>query len=54
MIYNYDIKSYFVFREWGGEYMEWIDMSQDRDRWRAFVKHGDEPSGSIKCMELLD
>jgi len=54
MIYNYDIKSYFVLREWYGECMEWIDVSQDRDRWRALVKHGDEPSGSIKCKEFLD
>jgi hypothetical protein len=35
------------FREigWGG--MEWIDVAQDRD-------HGNEPSDSIKCWEVLE
>jgi len=28
--------------------MDWIDLAQDRDRWR------NEPSGSIKCGEFLD
>ena len=36
---------------WGG--MDWIDLAQDRDRWRALVC-GIEPSGSIKCGEFLD
>jgi len=27
----------WIFRKWNGD-MEWIDMAQDRDRWRAFVK----------------
>jgi hypothetical protein len=27
--------------------MDWIELAQDRDRWRA-------PSGSIKCGEFLD
>jgi hypothetical protein len=31
--------------EWGG--MDWIDLSLDRE-------HGSEPSGSIKCWEVLE
>jgi hypothetical protein len=32
--------------------MDWIELVQDRDRWRA--ECGNEPSGSIKCGEFLD
>jgi hypothetical protein len=28
---------------------DWIELAQDRDRWRAL---GKEPSGSIKCGEV--
>jgi hypothetical protein len=31
--------------EWGG--MDWIDLAQDRE-------HGTEPSGSIKCSDVLE
>jgi hypothetical protein len=26
-----------IFKKWDGGVMDWIDMAQDRDRWRAFV-----------------
>jgi hypothetical protein len=34
-------------REIGLDGMDWIDLAQDRD-------HGNEPSGSIKCWEVLE
>jgi hypothetical protein len=37
---------------WRG--MNWIDLAQKRDRWRALVKAGNEYSGSIKFGQFLD
>jgi len=34
--------------------MDWIELAQDRDRWRGICEGGNEPSGSIKCGEFLD
>jgi hypothetical protein len=34
--------------------MDWTDLVQDRDRWRALVNTGNEPSGSIKYGKFLD
>jgi len=39
-------------REVGCGYMDWIGLTQDRDRWRTLVS--DEPSGSVKCEEFFD
>jgi hypothetical protein len=33
--------------------IEWISVTQDRDKWRASVNAENEPSGSIKCWEVL-
>ena len=37
---------------WGD--MEWLDLAQDRDRWRALVKVVMNLRGSAKCGEFLD
>jgi hypothetical protein len=34
-------------RKIGWDGMDWIDLAQDRE-------HGNEPSGSIKCWEVLE
>ena len=34
--------------------MDWIEMAQDRDRWRALCEYGCEHSISIKRGEFLD
>jgi hypothetical protein len=36
-------------REGGWGSMDWIDLAQDRAS-----EHGNEPSGSIKCWEVLE
>ena len=41
-------------QEVGYEGMGWIDLAQDRDRWRALVNLVMNLLGSIKCGEFLD
>jgi hypothetical protein len=40
-------------REIGWGSMDWIDLVQDREQWRALVDTN-VPSGSIKCSEVLE
>jgi len=35
------------------EGMDWLELAQDRDRWRTLVTRK-EPLGSIKCEKFLD
>jgi len=37
---------------WGS--VDWIDLAQDRDRWRALVNAVTKNSGSIKFEKFLD
>jgi hypothetical protein len=42
-------------RERGCSDMDWIDLAQDTDQWReGSCEHGNEPSGSIQCWEILE
>ncbi|KAJ4439510.1 hypothetical protein ANN_07634 [Periplaneta americana] len=36
-------------REVGYDDREWINFTQDRDQWRAYVRDGNEPPGSLKA-----
>jgi len=41
-------------QEVGCEDMDWIDLAQDRDRWRALVNTVMNLRDTIKCGEFLD
>jgi hypothetical protein len=41
-------------REIGIDGANCIQLAQDRMQWRAFVKHGNEPSGSINKADVSD
>jgi hypothetical protein len=34
--------------------MEWIDLAQDREQWRALAKTVMNLRGSLKCWEVLE
>jgi len=40
--------------EVGCGYMDWIGLTQDTDRWGAFVSAVMNLRGSVKCGEFLD
>ena len=40
-------------QEVGGGCEDWMELAQDRDRWRALVSNGDEPSGSKNAGNFL-
>jgi hypothetical protein len=40
-----NIKMDHIEREWG--VMDWIDLAQDKDKWRALVN-------IVKCWEVLE
>jgi hypothetical protein len=40
-------------REIGWCGMDWIDLVQDRGQVEGSSEHSNEPSGSIKCWEVL-
>jgi hypothetical protein len=41
-------------REIGWDGMDWSDLAEDRDQWRASCEYGNEHSGSIKWWEVLE
>jgi hypothetical protein len=41
-------------REIGWDGVDWIDMAQDRDQWRALVNTVLNLQGSIKCWGVLE
>jgi hypothetical protein len=41
-------------RETGWDGIDWIDLAQDRYHWKGSCENGNEPSGSIKCWEVLE
>jgi hypothetical protein len=47
-----NIRMYLREIGWGG--MDWIDLAQDRDQWRAIVNTVMNLGGSIKCWEILE
>jgi hypothetical protein len=41
-------------REIGWYGVDWIDMAQDSEPVEGSCEHGIEPSGSMKCSEVLE
>jgi hypothetical protein len=44
----------WILERLGGRGADWIDLAQDRDRWRALVYTVMNLRGSIKCGEFLE
>jgi len=43
-----------IFKRKNAVGLDWIDLVQGRDRWRAAVECRKENSGYSKCEEFLD
>ena len=41
-------------QEVGGGCGDWMELAQDRDRWRGTCEYGNELLRSIKCGKFLD
>jgi hypothetical protein len=41
-------------RETGWSDMDWIHLTQDRDWVEGSCGLGNEPTGSVKCLEILE
>jgi hypothetical protein len=41
-------------REIGWDGVDWVDLAQDKGPLEGSCEHGDKPSGSIKCWEVLE
>jgi hypothetical protein len=41
-------------REIGWSSMDWLELVQEMDQWKALVCTVMNPSGSIKCWEILE
>ena len=42
----------WIFRKWVGGCGDWMELAQDRDRWRA-LRYGEESSGSKTAGNFL-